>query len=69
MEGALSFSVWSGETLRLGNLHISRDWGWAPEYVDAMWRMLQAPSPDDYVVATGLSVRLEDFVAAALATP
>jgi GDPmannose 4,6-dehydratase len=57
----------SGETLRLGNLDIRRDWGWAPEYVDAMWRMLQAAAPDDYVVATGTSVSLEDFVAAAFA--
>jgi GDPmannose 4,6-dehydratase len=57
----------SGEKLPLGNLHVSRDWGWAPEYVDAMWRMLQVPSPDDYVIATGRSVRLEDFVATAFA--
>jgi GDPmannose 4,6-dehydratase len=52
----------SREKLRLGNLHIERDWGWAPEYVDAMWRMLQRPSPRDYVIATGEANRLEDFV-------
>lgn len=57
----------SGETLQLGNLHIQRDWGWAPEYVDAMWRMLQAESPDDYVVATGTTTSLERFVDAAFA--
>lgn len=57
----------SGETLRLGNLEIRRDWGWAPEYVDAMWRMLQADEADDYVVATGKTTSLEDFVAAAFA--
>ena len=39
--------------LYLGNLEARRDWGYAPEYVDAMWRMLQQDSPDDYVVATG----------------
>jgi GDPmannose 4,6-dehydratase len=52
----------SGEKLRLGNLNIERDWGWAPEYVDAMWRMLQQPSPSDYVIATGEVNRLADFV-------
>ena len=51
--------------LVLGNLAVERDWGWAPEYVDAMWRMLQAPDPDDYVIATGESHSLEAFVAAA----
>ena len=39
--------------LALGNLDARRDWGYAGDYVDAMWRMLQAPTPDDYVVATG----------------
>ena len=57
----------STERLRLGNLHISRDWGWAPEYVQAMWRMLQQPTPEDYVIATGVSSKLEDFVAIAFA--
>lgn len=57
----------SRERLALGNLHISRDWGWAPEYVDAMWRMLQASQPDDYVVATGKSVTLQYFVELAFA--
>ena len=55
----------SAERLRLGNLDISRDWGWAPEYVQAMWRMLQQPTPEDYVIATGVSSKLEDFVAIA----
>ncbi|MSO54541.1 MAG: GDP-mannose 4,6-dehydratase [Rhodospirillales bacterium] len=54
--------------LALGRLDIERDWGWAPEYVDAMWRMLQAESPEDYVLATGESRRLEDFVAAAFSS-
>ena len=52
----------SNERLLLGNTKIVRDWGWAPEYVDAMWRMLQMDTPDDYVIATGKSVSLEYFV-------
>ncbi|HUJ85347.1 MAG TPA: GDP-mannose 4,6-dehydratase [Burkholderiales bacterium] len=52
----------SNERLRLGNLAVVRDWGWAPEYVEAMWRMLQPPAPRDYVVATGVSVSLENFL-------
>ena len=52
----------SKESLELGNTHVIRDWGWAPEYVDAMWRMLQQERPDDYVIATGQSVSLEEFV-------
>ena len=51
--------------LSLGNLAVSRDWGWAPEYVEAMWRMLQQERADDYVIATGESHTLEEFVAAA----
>ena len=53
----------SGEKLTLGNLSIRRDWGWAPEYVDAMWRMLQLDTPEDFVIATGQSHSLEEFVA------
>lgn len=51
------------EKLKLGNLAVQRDWGWAPEYVDAMWRMLQQDRAEDYVIATGQTSRLEDFVA------
>ena len=50
------------EKLRLGRLDISRDWGWSPEYVEAMWLMLQQDKPEDYVVATGAPIALEDFV-------
>jgi GDPmannose 4,6-dehydratase len=53
----------SGETLTLGRMDISRDWGWAPEYVDAMWRMLQLDLPEDFVIATGETIMLEEFVA------
>ncbi len=55
----------SQEKLYLGNLSIQRDWGWAAEYVEAMYLMLQQEQPDDYVIATGESTSLEDFVAAA----
>jgi GDPmannose 4,6-dehydratase len=54
-------------SLVLGNLAARRDWGWAPEYVDAMVRALQHSSADDYVIATGRSHSVEDFVAAAFA--
>jgi GDPmannose 4,6-dehydratase len=57
----------SREQLRLGNIAIERDWGWAPEYVTAMHLMLQQEQPDDYVIATGTSYKLEDFVAMAFA--
>src|SRR5512140_307514 len=48
--------------LELGNLDVSRDWGHAPEYVDAMWRMLQQETPEDYVIATGESHTLREWV-------
>lgn len=48
--------------LKMGNIEIQRDWGWAPEYVDAMWRMLQQEVPEDYVIATGETNSLKDFV-------
>jgi GDPmannose 4,6-dehydratase len=52
----------SKEKLELGRLNIVRDWGWAPEYVDAMWRMLQQEKADDFIIATGEANSLEDFV-------
>lgn len=52
----------SGETLLLGRMDIARDWGWAPEYVEAMWLMLQQTQPEDFVIATGKTYSLEDFV-------
>ena len=52
----------SGETLTLGNINVRRDWGWAPEYIEAMHLMLQQEIPDDYVIATGTSYTLEEFV-------
>ena len=52
----------SQEKLRLGNISVKRDWGWAPEYVEAMYLMLQKDQPDDYVIATGQSYSLKEFV-------
>ena len=52
----------SKETLKLGALDIHRDWGWAPEYVEAMWAMLQQDEPREIVVATGHSHSLRDFM-------
>lgn len=57
----------SQEKLLLGNISIQRDWGWAPEYVEAMHLILQQDQPDDYVIATGASFKLEDFVMMAFA--
>jgi GDPmannose 4,6-dehydratase len=50
------------EKLVLGNTEIQRDWGWAPEYVEAMFLMLQQSEPEDYVIATGESRKLQDFI-------
>jgi GDPmannose 4,6-dehydratase len=57
----------SDEKLTLGNLQIRRDWGWAPEYVDAMWRILQCDEAHDFIIATGESNSLEEFVRVAFA--
>jgi GDPmannose 4,6-dehydratase len=62
IRGAARIASGQMNGLQLGNLGIHRDWGWAPEYVEAMWRMLQQEKPDDYVIATGRSASLEDFV-------
>ena len=59
---ACRIAAGSNETLHLGDLSIARDWGWAPEYVEAMWLMLQQDTPDDYVVATGKTATLQAFV-------
>jgi GDPmannose 4,6-dehydratase len=55
----------SQEKLTLGRMNISRDWGWAPDYVEAMWLMLQQQSPEDFVIATGHTFSLQEFVAVA----
>ncbi len=48
--------------LEMGNVDIQRDWGWAPEYVEAMWKILQIDRPQDFVIATGRTVSLEFFI-------
>lgn len=52
----------NSKELRLGNLDAKRDWGYAADYVEAMWRMLQQDAPEDYVVATGSSHSVKEFV-------
>ncbi len=55
------------DKLHLGNLDARRDWGHAKDYVEAMWRMLQQPQPDDFVIATGITTPVRDFVSMAFA--
>jgi GDPmannose 4,6-dehydratase len=64
---ACRISLGSAEKLTLGNLKIRRDWGWAPEYVEAMWRVLQRQDAEDFVIATGVCHSLEQFVQEAFA--
>lgn len=65
VRSAVRISRGADEKLTLGDMAIQRDWGWSPEYVDAMWRMLQIDNPEDFVIATGQSNSLEEFVASA----
>jgi len=67
VSAACRIAAGSNERLSLGRMNISRDWGWSPNFVDAMWRMLQQDVPSDYVIATGESNTLESFVATAFA--
>lgn len=62
---AVRISQGSNERLRLGNLSLSRDFGWAPEYVVAMWSMLNHTTPEDFIIASGETHTLEEFVSAA----
>ncbi len=55
------------DSLTMGNLEASRDWGYAGDYVDAMWRMLQQPAADDYVIATGVTHTIRDLLDVAFA--
>jgi GDPmannose 4,6-dehydratase len=63
IQTAKRIAAGSSEKLELGRLDIIRDWGWAPEYVEAMWLMLQQDQPEDFIIATGTSNKLEEFVA------
>lgn len=65
ISAAKRIAAGSNEKLRLGRLDIARDWGWAEEYVNAMWLMLQGSHPEDFVVATGTTITLEYFVSQA----
>ena len=64
VKAACRIAAGSPEKLHLGNIDIARDWGSAEEYVDAMWRMLQQQKPEDFVIATGETNTLQEFVAA-----
>jgi len=59
---ATKISAGNKERLKLGNLAVSRDWGWAPDYVNAMWSIMQQPKADDFIIATGKTTTLEQFV-------
>lgn len=62
IRGAQQIQKGAIKKITLGNLDIARDWGWAPDYVKSMWLMLQAEEADDYVIATGKTHTLQDFV-------
>jgi GDPmannose 4,6-dehydratase len=64
-DGVARIKLGLAAELRLGNLDARRDWGFAGDYVDAMWRMLQQPEPRDYVIGTGVSHSVRDLVEAA----
>jgi len=66
-DGVARIKVGLDETLSIGNLDVHRDWGFAPDYVRAMWLMLQADQPEDYVVATGVSHSVRDLIEVAFA--
>jgi GDPmannose 4,6-dehydratase len=66
-DGVARIKLGLAKELRLGNLDAQRDWGYAPDYVRAMWLMLQQPQPDDYVIATGRTHSVGDFVRTAFA--
>jgi GDPmannose 4,6-dehydratase len=68
IKSACRIATGSSEKLHLGNISISRDWGWAPEYVEAMWRMLQQEKADDFVIATAETNTLGRFVEEAFLT-
>lgn len=66
-DGVARIKLGLSEELRLGNLDAKRDWGFAGDYVDVMWRMLQQPKPEDYVVGTGVDHSVRDLVKLAFA--
>jgi len=64
-KGVANIALGKQEYIELGNLNAKRDWGYAPEYVETMWLMLQQEKPDDYIIATGENHTVRDFVEAA----
>ena len=62
INAAVDISKGKNKTLNLGNIDIIRDWGWAPDYVEAMWLMMENNISEDLVVATGISKSLKDFL-------
>jgi len=66
-EGVAKIKLGLADELVLGNLDVRRDWGYAKEYVEAMWMMLQRDVPDDFVIGTGVARSVGDFVDAAFA--
>jgi GDPmannose 4,6-dehydratase len=65
-QGVTSIVKGKQAKIRLGNLNSQRDWGYAGDYVEAMWLMLQQDKPDDFVIATGLAHSVSDFLGEAL---
>jgi GDPmannose 4,6-dehydratase len=61
-DGVARIKLGLSTELRMGNLDAKRDWGFAGDYVDAMWRMLQQPDPDDFVIGTGMAHSVRDLV-------
>jgi len=61
-DGVARIKLGLARELRMGNLDARRDWGFAGDYVEAMWRMLQQPMPDDYVIATGKTWAVRDLI-------
>jgi GDPmannose 4,6-dehydratase len=64
-DGVARIALGLQDKIELGNLDAGRDWGYAPDYVEAAWMMLQQDTPDDYVVATGITKTIRDFLDAA----
>ena len=62
IQGLINIKNGKQNKLFLGNLYSKRDWGHARDYVEAMWKMMQQKKPDDYVIATGATITIKDFV-------
>jgi GDPmannose 4,6-dehydratase len=65
--GVAKIALGMQDAIFMGNLDAKRDWGHAKDYVEAMWRILQQDKPDDYVIATGVTTKVRDFIAMAFA--